>query len=738
MGPVKRAADAMAATAANRLKPPRIASPPAAGTASPGHSPERTSGRDIGFAAGIVAILAVFFLPIPAFLIDLGLAFSIALSVLILMVALWISKPLDFSAFPTVLLVATLLRLSLNIATTRRILADGAEGVTAAGYIIGGFSRLVMSGDFVIGLIVFLILITVNFLVITKGATRIAEVGARFTLDAIPGKQMAIDADLNAGLINEHDAQRRRRELEEESSFFGSMDGASKFVRGDAIAGIIILAVNIFGGIVIGATRHGMTLSDAADVYTKLSVGDGLVSQIPALIVSLAAALLVSKGGTRGSADKAVLSQLAHYPRALFVAALLMGLLALIPGLPMFPFAVLGGLMAFTGYAIPRRRAEAVAADEAKRRELEREAQAEASTSVKESLKTHEIELVLGKQLAGKLLIGQNGSGQGGAGTGGAGMGELGLRVAKLRRKFASQYGIVVPDIKVGDSLLLPPKTYQIKIHGTVTAQQEARLGELLVIIGEGAPPGVPGHAMREPAFGMKAVSIAESFATELAREGFKGIDVLSVLLTHLAEVTRNNLSQLLSYRDLRSLLDRMEPEYKRLVDEICPAHISHSGLQAVLKLLLAERVSIRNIHIILEAVAEIVPHVRRSEQVVEHVRMRLAPQICGDLAEGGELKVLRLGPRWDLAFAQSLKRDAKSDAVEFDLDPRMVEQFSTEASPTIREKMDAGLSFVLLATPETRIYVRMIVERMFATLPVLSHLEIARGVQIKTLGSLS
>src|ERR1700760_1459596 len=271
------------------------------------------NGRDVFFALGIVIILAVLFLPIPAFLIDIGLALSIALSVVILMVALWIQKPLDFSAFPTVLLVATLLRLSLNIATTRLILSNGPEGVTAAGYIIGGFSQFVMSGDFVIGLVVFAILITVNFLVITKGATRIAEVGARFTLDAIPGKQMAIDADLSSGTIDDKEAQRRRRELEEESAFFGSMDGASKFVRGDAIAGLIILAVNIFGGIVIGATRHNMPLSNAADVYTKLSVGDGLVSQIPALIVSLSAALLVSKGGTRGSADQAVISQLANY-----------------------------------------------------------------------------------------------------------------------------------------------------------------------------------------------------------------------------------------------------------------------------------------------------------------------------------------------------------------------------------------------------------------------------------------
>ncbi len=339
---------------------------------------ERKSTRDIGFAAGILAILSIFFLPIPAFLIDIGLAFSIALSVLILMVALWIQRPLDFSAFPTVLLVATLLRLALNIATTRLILSNGPEGLTAAGYIIGGFSKLVMSGDFVIGLIVFAILITVNFVVITKGATRIAEVGARFTLDAIPGKQMAIDADLSAGLIDDKEAQRRRRELEEESSFFGSMDGASKFVRGDAIAGLIVLAVNIFGGIVIGATRHNMPLGQAADVFTKLSVGDGLVSQIPALIISLAAALLVSKGGTRGATEEAVLNQLVKYPRALFVASLLMFVMAIIPGLPFFPFAVLGAIFAFVGYTIPKRLAKEREKEQGKAAEAERQAQREA------------------------------------------------------------------------------------------------------------------------------------------------------------------------------------------------------------------------------------------------------------------------------------------------------------------------------------------------------------------------
>ncbi len=686
--------------------------------------PAGRSGRDVGFAIGIVAILSIFFLPIPSFLIDMGLAFSIALSVLILMVALWIERPLDFSAFPTVLLVATLLRLALNIATTRLILSDGQEGANAAGFIIGGFSRLVMGGDFVIGLIVFAILLTINFVVITKGATRIAEVGARFTLDAIPGKQMAIDADLSAGLINDKEAQRRRRELEEESAFFGSMDGASKFVRGDAVAGLIILAVNIFGGIVIGVTRHSMPLGQAADVFAKLSVGDGLVSQIPSLIVSLGAALLVSKGGTRGSTEKAVMNQLVHFPRALLVAALMMFLLALVPGLPFFPFASLGGLMVAAGTVLPRRLAAAKAADILDATEkADAATAAETKDSVKEFLRTAEIEITMGKQLAARLMP----SGP-----------ELGHRVTKMRRKFARQYGFVVPEIKVSDSMDVPAKSYQIRIHGTVVVSQELRLGESLIITGDGRKPDLPGIDTREPAFGMKAMWVSDAYTAEAKRQNFQTVDTLSILLTHLSEVIRNNLSQLLSYKDLRALLDRLDPEYKKLIDDMCPGQISYSGLQAVLKLLLAERVSIRNLHLILEAVAEIVPHMRRSEQVVDHVRVRMSQQICGDLADNGILKVLRLGNRWDLAFHQSIKRDAKGDVTEFELDPRLVEQFGQEASAAIRERMDAGHSFVLIAAPEVRTYVRMIVERMFATLPVLSHLEIARGLEIKPLGAIS
>ncbi len=678
---------------------------------------------DVGFAAGIVGMLSILFLPIPAFMIDMGLAFSMALSVLILMVSLWIQKPLEFSSFPTILLIATMTRLSLNIATTRVILSHGNEGEHAAGGVIAGFAQIVMSGDFVIGVIVFLILIVINFIVITKGATRIAEVGARFTLDAIPGKQMSIDADLAAGIIDEKEAQSRRRELEQESGFFGAMDGASKFVRGDAVAGLLITAINVFGGIIIGYFRHGMPLGQAADVYVKLSVGDGLVSQIPALIVSLAAGMLVSRGGNLGSTDKAVISQLSGYPRALSVASGLMAVLSVMPGLPFLPFAALSGGMAFGSWFIPRQiEAENMARREAEEKKA-RQVKENESDSVKNVLKTAEIELLLGKQISTRLL----GAHQ-----------ELAFRVGKMRKKFASQYGFVVPEIKVSDDIAIPDKSYQIRIHGTTVASNQLRVGEVLVITGGGRKPSIPGDDVREPAFGMPAVSILETFMEELKREGFHPIDNVSVVLTHLSEVIRNNLPQLLSYKDVKILIDRLDPEYKKLADEICTSHMSYSGLQAVLKLLLAERVSIRNLHLILEAVAELAPHVRKTEQIVEHVRVRMAQQLCGDLADNGVLRVLRLGNKWDLVFHQALKRDPKGEVVEFDIDPRQLEEFSEQASQVVREYLDRGMPFVLVTSPETRSYVRMIIERLFATLPVLSHVELAKGIEIKILGSIS
>ncbi|MBE7203159.1 MAG: FHIPEP family type III secretion protein, partial [Parafilimonas terrae] len=444
-----------------------------------------------------------------------------------------------------------------------------------------------------------------------------------------------------------------------------------------------------------------------------------------ALIVSLAAGLLVSKGGTRGTAEQAVLGQLGAYPRALFVAAGLMLVFAVMPGMPFAPFALLSVLMGTIAYLIPRRLAEAQSKieAEAKAKERQRLLEHQESEAVKDSLKTAEIELRLGKHLAVQIQPTQQ---------------ELAHRVGRMRRKFAQQYGFVVPDIKLVESHTVPSKSYEVAIHGTVIAAQQVRTGETMIVVGDGPMPGLTGEEVREPAFGMRAVWVPEAYAQEARREGFSPIDWPSVMLTHVSEVIRNNLPQLLSYKDLRMLIDRLDAEYKRLVDDICPSQISYSGLQAVLKLLLAERVSIRNLHLIIEAIAEIVPHARRAEQIAEHVRLRIAQQICGDLAENGVLNVLRLGSRWDLTFHQGLKRDAKGDVVEVDIDPRLIEQFGTEASEAIRTHMKATHRFALVTAPEVRSYVRMIIERLFPTVAVLSHVEIARGVEIKSLGTIS
>lgn len=685
--------------------------------------PRQGAGGDILFALGVAMMLAILFLPLPTVLLDFGLALSFAVSILILMVSMWIRRPLDFSSFPLVLLIVTMLRLALNIATTRGILANGHEGEMAAGHVIAGFADFIMGGDFVIGLIVFAILIVINFMVITKGASRIAEVSARFTLDGIPGKQMAIDADLNAGLITTDEAQKRRRELEEETAFFGAMDGASKFVRGDAIAGLIITAVNIFGGIIIGIMRHSMPVADAADSFTRLSVGDGLVSQIPALIVSLAAGIIITKGQTKGSAQETMSRQLVGSPHALQVSGGLLGVLALMPGLPFLPFALIGAGMAAISIAVARGAEQAVAQAVIESRARQAGEQAQARDSIKTSLDVAKVELALGRQLSARLLSDH---------------GELANRVGKMRKRFAKQFGFIVPEIVLADDIDLPPKDYCVRIHGTTVASGTLPLGDLVVILGERPPPPVPHDAFREPAFGMKAAMIPQAYGPQVRQAGYEPVEDIAILLTHLSETLARNLPQLLSYGDVRALMDRLSPDYHRLIDEITPVHLSLSGIQAVLKLLLAEQVSVRNLALILEAIAEIAPHVKRPEPIAEHVRMRIAAQICGDVAENGTLKILRLGQRWDLAFQQAVRRDARGDTAGFDMEPKEIESFGREASERIRALIDEGHRFVLVTAPEARAFIRMIVERVFPALPVLSHAEIARGARVEMLGSVS
>ncbi len=690
---------------------------------APGMIEDTGSSKDIVFAIGIIIILALLFLPLPTVLVDFGLAVSIAFSVLILMVVLWIDKPLEFSSFPTILLIATMLRLSLNISTTRLILSDGDSGEAAAGAIIQGFAGFVMGGDFVIGVIVFTILVTVNFVVITKGATRIAEVGARFTLDAIPGKQMAIDADLSAGLVDEKEAQTRRRELEEESSFFGSMDGASKFVRGDAIAGLIITAVNVVGGIVIGVWRHGMEVGTAADVFIKLSVGDGLVSQIPALVVSLAAGLLVSKGGTRGSADRAVLGQLAEYPKALFMAAGMLTILALTPNLPFIPFAILAGVCVTSGYMIKKSRAEKSTFERKQAAEVEQKRVEESEDSIKNTLRVPEVELILGNQLSSKMLMNEK---------------EAGFRIARMRKKFAKTYGFVIPEIKLSSEITVAPREYSIHVMGNEVATGTVSLTDVVVIADRDPPANIPIEEFEEPAFNSKAWRIPDIYAEELKSQGYQVIEPMSLVLTHLSETLRNNLAQLFSYKDMRRLIDGLDKEYVKLVDEVCPAHLSFSGLQAVFKLLLSERVSIRNVGQLLESIAEVAPFVKRGEQIVAHVRTRIGQQICSEIIESGQLKLMRLGDAWEEEFANALIKDQRGEIIDFKMPSEKLEQFGSSATKIIREMVSTRQMFALTTSPENRTYVKMIIERIFPTLHVLSTLEIPRGVEIKIIGAIS
>ena len=677
----------------------------------------KTSGLPLSTA--VMAIVAVLFLPLPAWLIDVGLSLSITSSIVILMVALWIKRPLEFSAFPTILLIITVLRLALNIATTRLILTNGAEGHQAAGQVISGFANLVMGGDFIIGTVIFIILLVINFIVITKGASRMAEVGARFALDGIPGKQMAIDADLSAGLIDEREAQRRRGELDEESAFFGAMDGASKFVRGDAIASLIVTGVNVFGGIIVANIRHAMPVADAVEIYTRLSVGDGLVSQLPALIISMAAGLVVAKGGVKGAVEKAVISQLTANPKALVVTCLITGGMAVVPGLPFFCFALWSTAVGAAGYLARRQRLvvqeRSVSIAESPEIVVERNRHI-----LKKSLQLNELEVRFGSQLAASFIKRQD---------------ELAKRVDKMRKKFAQRYGFLIPEIQLIDDLTIMPTGYQIRVHGTSVASQELAIANVLVILGDGPTPTILGRETREPAFGLKAMWIPEEFSKELKREGFTAVDTLTVLLTHISEAIRSHLSQLFSYKDLQHLLDDLTPEYKRLLDEIRPTHISASTIHLILKSLLFEGVSIRNLTLILEAIAEVAPLLRRADQITEHVRQRISQQLCGDLSISGVLPIIRIGTKWELAFHSSLKRDQRGDVIECDIDPRLLEEFNADATGSISNLIAKGDRFVLVCSPETRPYVSMIVGRTLPGVPVLSTAELARGVTLSTLG---
>jgi flagellar biosynthesis protein FlhA len=676
---------------------------------------------DLGLAVGVMAILVVLILPLPSLLLDFALAISITFSVLILMTALFIQTPLEFSAFPTVLLIATMLRLALNLASTRLILSRGHEGTDAAGHVIQAFGNFVMGGNFIIGIIVFTILVIVNFVVITKGSGRIAEVAARFHLDSMPGKQMAIDADLSAGLIDEKEARRRRKTLEDESGFFGAMDGASKFVRGDAIAGLLVLLINVIGGMVIGIMQQGLSFAEAGHAYTLLSVGDGLVTQVPALIVSIAAGLLVSKAGVSGAADKALLNQFSGYPKALGMSAAVMLVMALLPGIPMIPFLALGGGTAGLAYVIDRRRKQSAAADDTKKADTEKAAPAEEPMSA--TLKMDDLKIELGYALL--PLVNATGSGD-----------RLTEQIKALRRSLAAEMGFVMPSVRILDNVQLDANSYVIKIKEVDSGNGKVWYGQFMVMDPTGKQVTLPGVHTTEPTFGLPATWIEASLKEEASVKGYTVVDSATVLATHLTELIKANMSELLSYGEVQKLLKELPKEQSELIKDIVPSLITISGIQRVLQILLAERVSIRDLSTILEGIADGFASTRNPMMLAEHVRGRLSRQLCAQhTSPSGYLPIIALTARWEQAFAESIV--GQGDDRNLAMQPSKLTEFIN----LVREKFEVaareGEAPVLVTSAAIRPFVRGIVERFRAQTSVLAQSEIHPRARLKTVASI-
>lgn len=680
---------------------------------------------DIGLAIGIMGIIVVLIVPLPPLLLDVLLAISIVFSVLILMTALFIQTPLEFSSFPTVLLIAAMLRLALNLATTRLILAEGHNGTDAAGHVIEAFGNFVMRGNFVIGVVVFAILIIVNFIVITKGSGRIAEVAARFNLDAMPGKQMAIDADLSAGLIDETTARKRRENLEAESAFFGNMDGASKFVRGDAIAGLLITFINIIAGMVIGMLQEGLSFQEAGNNYTLLTVGDGLVSQIPALIVSTAAGLLVSKAGVAGSADKALVKQFTGYPKALGMSAAVIGALALLPGMPIIPFLALAGGVGWLAFKSGKR--NEATADRAIVEAAMEHAQANPiaqEAPISDSLKIDELKLELGYGLLSLVKEDDTGTDR------------LTEQIKALRRQLATELGFIMPPVRILDNMQLEPNDYKVKIKEVDAGRGQIFAHQLMVMDPMGKEINLPGVHTTEPTFGLPATWIEPALRDEAELRGYSIIDPSTVISTHLTEVLKANVSDLLSYANVQSLLAGLTKDQQKLVEDIIPSQISVSGVQRVLQTLLIERISIRDLPTILEGIAEIAGPGRTAQTIAEHVRSRLARQLCAaNLGPDGNLPLLTLSPQWERDFAEALVGDGNDRHLA--MAPSRLQQFIVGIQQGFENAAQMGEIPVLITSPGIRPHVRAIIERFRPQTVVMSQNEVHPRVRLKTIGSI-
>ncbi|HSV20215.1 MAG TPA: flagellar biosynthesis protein FlhA [Casimicrobiaceae bacterium] len=662
----------------------------------------------------IVLILGMMVLPLPPFLLDLLFTFNIALALLVLLASMYTVKPLDFAVFPTVLLLTTLLRLSLNVASTRVVLLHGHTGADAAGKVIEAFGAFLVGGNFAVGLVVFAILVVINFIVITKGAGRIAEVSARFTLDAMPGKQMAIDADLNAGLVGEDEARRRRAEIASEADFYGAMDGASKFVRGDAIAGILILFINIVGGLAIGIFQHDMALSAAANNYILLTIGDGLVAQIPALVISTAAGLVVSRVGKDQQTGRQLMSQLTAQPQALVIAALVLGVVGLVPGMPHVAFLALALGMGFAARALLRRQnAPAPAAPAAPIVPPEQR-----DVSWDDLAPVDALGLEVGYRLIPLVDTGQDG--------------ELLRRIKAIRRKFAQDVGFLPPSVHIRDNLELPPNAYRITLKGVPIAEGECRAGMLLAIDPGRATGTIPGLATKDPAFGLPALWIEANQREGAQAHGYTVVDPGSVIATHLSTVVQAQASTLLGRTEVQGLLDQLTKSTPKLVEEVTPKLLPMATVQRVLQNLLDEGVHVRDLRTILETLADHAPRSQDAAELTAAVRIALGRAIVQQVfGSAPDLPVIALDPELERVLLQVL---ATAGADGSGLEPDLAATLAREVARTVQETEAAGETPVLLVSDRLRLPMLRLLRRGAPTLKILAHSEIpeARTIRVR------
>lgn len=665
-------------------------------------------------ALALMTIIVMMVLPMPAWVLDVGLAGSFALAILIFTITLFIEKPLDFSSFPTILLATLMLRLSLNVSSTKLIIGQGHTGTGAAGGVIEGFANFVMGGNVFLGLVVFGVLLIVNFMVITKGAARMAEVGARFALDGMPGKQLAIDSDMSAGAITHDEARERREREQQETTFFGSLDGASKFVKGDAIAGLLITLLNLVVGLIMGTIIHGMPLGSAFETYAILTVGDGLVTQIPAVIISIASALLLARGGTSGATDLALLDQLGRHPAALGTVAVLMALFALVPGLPFLPFFLGGGILGFTAYTLHRRDLS----EQLGQTQGETESAAPISKPLGDVLDLDDLHVQFAPDLVNLVLD---------PGTG------LDVRIANMRTHIATVFGVILPEIRLTDEPELPSGTYVIRIQGVEQARGILHPDLVLALGQDGVDKLPPGSDVTEPVYGAPARWIAQAEQDKAAVSGATIVTPPEILATHLLEVIKQNFSRLLTLKSLRKLLAEMtqlsDPvraeANRKLLDELIPDKVPIDSLHAVLRLLLDERVSIRNLPLILESIAAARIETTQPETICEIVRQRMGFQIVADLKrEDGTIPLVQLAPEWEETFA-AYQVETRPGTLDVALPPDQFSRLSNGIAEKLGQANDQGIFAALITSSPRRRFLRTILRTRGLQNPVFSFEEI-------------